>query len=170
MANNWNQNTYLLQSAINPFILPVLTHNKTPEALMCANTDGWTWKLINTAGDVVATVGRHTWGTHPHHRLVLSTCSVVIMITSELRTSMRNCNYKAYIIPDDVRYLVSHAWIEVVIQLASIYRWQAWWGYQLTKTVSKWRSTGNIWNLAYWISDSLLYWDISHTHLSYEQV
>ncbi len=24
----------------------------------------------------------------------------------------------------------------------------------------KWRSTGNIWNLAYWISDSLLYWDI----------
>ncbi len=34
----------------------------------------------------------------------------------------------------------------------------------------KWRSTGNIWNLAYWISDSLLYWDISHTHLSYEQV
>ncbi len=34
----------------------------------------------------------------------------------------------------------------------------------------KWRSTGNIWNLAYWISDSLLYWEISHTHLSYEQV
>ncbi len=29
----------------------------------------------------------------------------------------------------------------------------------------KWRSTGNFWNLAYWISDSLLYWDISHTHL-----
>ncbi len=42
--------------------------------------------------------------------------------------------------------------------------------YQLTKTVSKWRSTGNIWNLAYWILDSLLYWDISHTHLSFEQV
>ncbi len=34
----------------------------------------------------------------------------------------------------------------------------------------KWRSTDNIWNLAYWISDILLYWDISHTHLSYEQV
>ncbi len=25
----------------------------------------------------------------------------------------------------------------------------SWWGYQLNKTVSKWRSTGNIWNLAY---------------------
>ncbi len=45
-----------------------------------------------------------------------------------------------------------------------------WWGYQLTKTVSKWRSTGNIWNLAYWISDSLLYRDISHIHISYEQM
>ncbi len=43
----WNQNRYLLQSAINPFILPFLTHNKTPEALMCANRAGWTWKLIN---------------------------------------------------------------------------------------------------------------------------
>ncbi len=42
-----NQNTYLLQSAINPFILPILTHNKPPEALMCANRDSWTWKLIN---------------------------------------------------------------------------------------------------------------------------
>ncbi len=46
----------------------------------------------------------------------------------------------------------------------------SWWGYQLTKTGSKWMSTGNIWNLAYWISDSLLYWNISHTHVSYEQV
>ncbi len=31
-------------------------------------------------------------------------------------------------------------------------------------------STGNIWNLAYWISYNLLCWDIYHTHLSYEQV
>ncbi len=51
-----------------------------------------------------------------------------------------------------------------------IHELHAWWGYQLTKTVSKWRSTGNIWNLGYWISDSLLYWDIFYTHLSYEQV
>ncbi len=43
----WNQNTYLLQSVKKPFILPVLTHNTTPDALMCANRDGWTWKLIN---------------------------------------------------------------------------------------------------------------------------
>ncbi len=34
---------------------------------------------------------------------------------------------------------------------------------------TKWRSTGNIWNLAYWISNSLLYWDISHIHLSYDE-
>ncbi len=33
----WNQNRYLLQSAMNPFILPVLTHNKTPETLMFTN-------------------------------------------------------------------------------------------------------------------------------------
>ncbi len=29
----------------------------------------------------------------------------------------------------------------------------------------KWRSKGNIWNLAYWISDSLLYWDIYLIHI-----
>ncbi len=34
----------------------------------------------------------------------------------------------------------------------------------------KWRSKCNIWNLAYWISDSLLYGDISHKHLSYYQL
>ncbi len=34
----------------------------------------------------------------------------------------------------------------------------------------KWRSKYNIWNIAYWISNSLLYWDISHTHVSYDQV
>ncbi len=32
------------------------------------------------------------------------------------------------------------------------------------------RYTANIWNLAYYKSDSLLYWDISRTHLTYEQV
>ncbi len=41
----------------------------------------------------------------------------------------------------------------------------SWWGYQLTKTVSKWRFTANVWNLAYWISDSLLYWDIYLIHI-----
>ncbi len=32
----------------------------------------------------------------------------------------------------------------------------------------EWRCTANMWNLAYWKSDSLLYWDISHTifHMS----
>ncbi len=35
---------------------------------------------------------------------------------------------------------------------------------------SKRRTIGNICNLAYWISAILLYWDISHTHLSYKQV
>ncbi len=30
----------------------------------------------------------------------------------------------------------------------------SWWGYQLTKTVQFGGSTGNIWNLEYWISDS----------------
>ncbi len=29
----------------------------------------------------------------------------------------------------------------------------------------KWRSTGNIWNLAYWISDSLLYWETYLIHI-----
>ncbi len=43
-------------------------------------------------------------------------------------------------------------------------------GIPADQNCSKWRSTGNIWNLAYWISDNLLYWDIFHTHLSYEQV
>ncbi len=33
-----------------------------------------------------------------------------------------------------------------------------------------WPKQSKIRNLAYWISHSLLYWYISHTHLSYEQV
>ncbi len=34
----------------------------------------------------------------------------------------------------------------------------------------KWRGTSNIWNIAYRNWDSLLYWDIPHAHVSYEQM
>ncbi len=59
--------------------------------------------------------------------------------------------------PYDVLVLLPsvHAWItdQLFIQAKNMV------GIPADQNSPKWRSTGNIWNLAYWILDSLLYWN-----------